>query len=302
MKYLIIGAGGTGGCIGGYLSKIGKDVSFIARGTHLKAIKEKGLIIHSLQNGEIKLENVKAYDSNEEFGKFDVIFICVKGYSLHEIISTIKKASHEKTIVIPILNALSTEKKLSKELSGITVLDGCIYIGAYISAPGVITQDIKIFRVVFGAKENTNVDMGLLYKIKLDLEQSGIEGVISDNISRDLFKKFSFTSAFAATGVYFDAMAGEFQKDGECRDMFILLLKELQKIAVVLNIKLDTDLVKENLVILSGFSLDTTASMQKDLKTGTNSEKDELIFNIVRIAEKYDIDIPNYRKIAESLK
>lgn len=302
MKYLIIGAGGTGGCIGGYLSSIGKDVSFIARGAHLKAIKEKGLIIHSLQNGDIKLENVKAYDSNEEFGKFDVIFICVKGYSLHEIISTIKKASHEKTIVIPILNALSTEKKLSKELYGITVLDGCIYIAAYISAPGVITQDIKIFRVVFGAKENTNVDMGLLYKIKLDLEQAGIEGVISDNISRDLFKKFSFTSAFAATGVYFDAMAGEFQKDGECRDMFILLLKELQKIAIVLNIKLDTDLVKENLSILSGFSLDTTASMQKDLKTGTNSEKDELIFNIVRIAEKYDIDIPNYKKIAESLK
>jgi 2-dehydropantoate 2-reductase len=302
MKYLIIGAGGTGGCIGGYLASSGKDVSFIARGTHLKAIKEKGLIIHSLQNGEIKLGNVRAYDSNEEFGKFDVIFVCVKGYSLHEIISTIKKASHEKTIVIPILNALSTEEKLSKELSGINVLDGCIYIGAYISAPGVITQGIKIFRVVFGAKDNTNVDMGLLYKIKLDLEQSGIEGVISDNISRDLFKKFSFTSAFAATGVYFDAMAGEFQKDGKCREMFILLLKELQKIAVVLNIKLDTDLVKENLVILSGFSLDTTASMQKDLKTGTNSEKDELIFNIVRIAEKHDIDVPNYKKIAEFLK
>ena len=302
MRYLIIGTGGTGGCIGGYLASSGKDVSFIARGKHLKAIKEKGLIIHSLEKGEIKLENVKAYDSNEEVGKFDVIFVCVKGYSLHETISTIKKASHEKTIVIPILNALSAQEKLSKELTGITVLDGCIYISAYISAPGEITQGIKIFRVVFGAKDNANVDMDLLYRIKSDLDQCGIEGVISDNISRDLFKKFSFTSAFAATGVYFDVMAGEFQKDGECRDMFILLLKELQKIAVVLNIKLDTDLVKENLVILSGFSIDTTASMQKDLKTGTNSEKDELIFNIVRIAEKYDIDIPNYKKIAEFLK
>lgn len=299
MRYLIIGTGGTGGCIGGYLASGGKDVTFIARGAHLKAIKEKGLIVHSSLKGEISVKNVKAYDGEEEFGKFDVIFVCVKGYSLYDAIPTIKKASHAKTIVIPILNALNVEEKLSKDLTGITVIDGCIYVSAYISAPGEITQGIKIFRVVFGARESEFVDMNLLDVIQSDLEESGIDGVISDNISRDIFKKFSFTSAYAATGAYFDAMAGEFQKDGECREMFISLLRELKKIAIALNIKLEADLVEENLIILAGLNSDTTASMQKDLKTGKSSEKDELIFNIVDIAEKYDINIPNYRKIAE---
>ncbi|MBU3159606.1 2-dehydropantoate 2-reductase [Clostridium frigoris] len=299
MKYLIIGTGGTGGCIGGYLESSGKDVTFIARGAQLKAIKKNGLIVHSTLKGEINMKNVKVFDGYEEFGKFDVIFLCVKGYSLEGTISTIKKASHEKTIVIPILNALNAEEKLSKVLNGIIVLDGCIYVGGYISAPGEITQTIKIFRVVFGARENTNVDMNLLYKVQLDLEEAGIDGVVSDNIRRDIFKKFSFTSAYAATGAYYDASAGEFQNDGECRKMFVLLLKELQKIAIVLNINLDTDFVDENLVILGGFSSDTTASMQKDIKKGKSSEKDELIFNIVNIAEKYDIDLPNYKKIAK---
>ncbi|MCB2358156.1 ketopantoate reductase family protein [Clostridium estertheticum] len=298
MKYLIIGTGGTGGCIGGYLASGGKDVTFIARGDHLKAINKNGLIIHSTLKGEINLKNVKAFDGGGELGKFDVIFLCVKGYSLNETISIIKKASHAKTIVIPILNALSAGEKLLEDLKGITVLDGCIYVGGYISAPGEITQTIKIFRVVFGARKNIKVDKDLLYKIQLDLEESGIDGIISDNIRCDIFKKISFTSAYAATGAYYDAAAGEFQKDGECRRMFILLLKELQKVAIALNIKLDTDFIDENLAILSGFSSDTTASMQKDIKTGKSSEKDELIFNIVNIAEKYGIGVPNYRKIA----
>ncbi|MBX4264899.1 ketopantoate reductase family protein [Clostridium estertheticum] len=299
MKYLIIGTGGTGGCIGGYLTSGGKDVTFIARGDHLKAIKENGLIIHSTLKGEINLKNVKAFDGGEELGKFNVIFLCVKGYSLNETISIIKKASNEKTIVIPILNALNAGEKLSEALTGVTVLDGCIYVGGYISAPGEITQTMETFRVVFGARENIKVDMNLLNKIQLDLEESGIEGIISDNIRRGIFKKFSFTSAFAATGAYYDAAAGEFQKDGECRRMFILLLKELQKIAIALNINLDNDFIDENLIFLSGFSSDTTASMQKDIKTGKSSEKDELIFNIVNIAEKYGIGVPNYKKIAK---
>lgn len=174
---------------GGYLANNGKDVTFIARGVHLKAIKENGLIIHSSRKGEMKLINVKACHGDEELGKFDVIFVCVKGYSLYETTPTIKKASHAKTIVIPILNALNAQEKLSKVLSDITILDGCIYVGGYISAPGEITQTMKTFGVVFGARDNIKVDINILHKIQLDLEEAGIDGIISDNIRRDIFKK-----------------------------------------------------------------------------------------------------------------
>ncbi|WP_010233558.1 ketopantoate reductase family protein [Clostridium arbusti] len=299
MKYLIIGTGGTGGCIGGYLAKGRKDVIFIARGAHLRSMKEKGLILHSTKDGDIKLKNVKAYDGSEELEKFDVIFVCVKGYSIDDIIPTIRKTSHEKTIVIPILNTLTAGEKLAAALPDITVLDGCIYVSGYVSAPGEITQGDMIFRIVFGPMENTKVDMNLLGKIQADLEECHIEGVISDNIKRDTFRKFSFTSALASTCVYFDVVVGEVQKKGKYRDMFISLLKELEELADMSKIKLTCNLVEENLNILVGLAPDITASMHKDIKKGKKSEKEELIFDVVRIAKKYGVSVPSYSKIAE---
>ena len=79
-KYLIIGTGGTGGAIGGYLAKAGKDVTFIARGTHLKAIKEKGLRIIRPKD-EFVISPAQAFDFESYSGNPDVIFVCVKGYS-----------------------------------------------------------------------------------------------------------------------------------------------------------------------------------------------------------------------------
>ncbi|WP_244272708.1 ketopantoate reductase family protein [Natronincola peptidivorans] len=295
---MILGTGGTGGCIGGYLAASGKDVTFIARGQHLKAMKENGLLIHSSLRGKIHLKKVKAFDSQETLEKYDVIFVCVKGYSLHEIVPLIAKTSHKKTVVIPILNTLNASEKLQKALPGINVLDGCIYVSAFISTPGEITQGIKIFRVVFGPKEDTDIDNNLLLQIQEDLLESGIEGILSNNMRRDIFKKFAFTSACAATGAYYDVKAGEMQKEGKYNNTFLALLKELQLIANALNIQLDCDLIEESLQILAGLASDTTSSLQKDMKLGGNNEKSELIFDIVRIAEKYGVDVPYYQKIA----
>ncbi|MBV7273447.1 2-dehydropantoate 2-reductase [Clostridium sp. PL3] len=300
MKYLILGTGGTGGCIGGFLANNAKNVTFIARGAHLEAIKEKGLVVHSFENGEIELKNVKAHSGDEEFEKVDVIFVCVKGYSMNEAIPVIRKAAHKNTIVIPILNTLSAGEKLGAALPDIIVLDGCIYISAYISAPGEITQGIKIFRLVFGPRENTKVDMNLLKKIQEDLAKSSIDGVLTDNIKCEIFKKFSFTSAYASTGAYYDVVAGEIKKEGKYREMFIALIKELQKVAEALNVKLSDSFIRDNLDILDGLTSDTTASLQKDIKAGKKDERDELIFDVVRIAHNYGVEVPNYSKISRN--
>lgn len=299
MRYLILGTGGTGGCLGGYLESCGKDVTFIARGAHLQAMREKGLIIHSSRKGDINIRDVKCSDGSDDIGIFNVIFVCVKGYSIHEIIPIVKKASNSKTIVIPILNTLTAAQKLKEKLKGLNILDGCIYVSGYVSAPGEITQGEMLFRVVFGPMTNEKVDMGLLERIKKDLNECKIDAVISKDIKKDTFKKFSFTSPLASIGAYLDVNVGEIQSDKKYRDMFIRLLKELENVAKVLNIKFTEDLVEENLEILDGLDSSITASMHKDIKSGKQSEKDELIFDVVRIAEKNGIEVPGYKKIAE---
>ena len=135
MKYLIAGTGGVGGSIAGFLSLAGKDVTCIARGAHLQSIQTNGLKLKSDLKGEHTLQ-IKATTAEEFKGKADVIFVCVKGYSVDSITELIKRASHEKTVVIPILNVYGTGPRIQRLVPGVTVLDGCIYIVGFVSGTG----------------------------------------------------------------------------------------------------------------------------------------------------------------------
>ena len=122
LKYLIAGTGGVGGSIAAFLSLSGKDVTCIARGEHLAAIRGNGLQLHSDLKGEHCLK-VAAFTAEEFQGKADVIFVCVKGYSVDSITELIKRASHERTVVIPILNVYGTGPRIQRLVPGVTVLD-----------------------------------------------------------------------------------------------------------------------------------------------------------------------------------
>lgn len=145
MKYLVIGVGGTGGAIAAYLTKAGIDTTLIARGDNLSALRENGITL-SLDNNEYT-NAVKAFDMNgfENAVKSgaalspDVIFVCVKGYSITDTIPFIKSVSKPETVVIPILNIYGTGRHMQKELPSLTVTDGCIYVSSSLVSPGKIT-------------------------------------------------------------------------------------------------------------------------------------------------------------------
>ena len=124
-KFLIIGTGGVGGSIAGFLALAGKDVTCIARGKHLEAIREKGLHLKSDLKGEHYLP-VKACTAEEYNEQTDVIFVCVKGYSINSIQDVLERASHQDTLVIPILNVYGTGPRIGRLVPRVTVLDGCI--------------------------------------------------------------------------------------------------------------------------------------------------------------------------------
>ena len=224
MKYLIAGTGGVGGSIAGFLSLAGKDVTCIARGAHLQAIQKDGLKLKSDLKGEHTLV-IPTMNAEEFNGKADVIFVCVKGYSVDSITELIKRASHEKTVVIPILNVYGTGPRIQRLVPGVTVLDGCIYIVGFVSGTGEITQMGKIFRLVYGAHKGT------------------------------LGRK--------------------------------------------LGVEFPEDPVSYNLKVIDKLDPDSTASMQKDLARGHESEIQGLLFDMIAAAEEQGIDIPTYRMVAE---
>ena len=297
MRYLVIGAGATGGCIAGYLHKAGKKVTLIARGTNLKEIQKNGLRIKTI-NGMIHEKNMDVIDEERYQGKADVIFVCVKDYSLMQVLTLIQQASHQNTVVIPILNVYGTGERLSRVLPSCDVLDGCIYIAARKVADGVYQQKGEIFRIVFGRRDGDIQDDRLI-QIQQDLKESGILPILSKHIKRDAFQKYSFVSAMAASGAYLDANAGAFKYDQISRRLFISCVKEIDSLANAMGISFQVDIVKENLKIMDNLLDDFVSSMQNDLVEGRETEMDGLVFEVVRLGEKYQVPVPQYMKIAK---
>ena len=309
LKYLIAGTGGVGGSIAAFLALAGKDVTCIARGEHLAAIRENGLQLHSDLKGEYALR-VPAYTAEEYTTlvstsadyKADVIFVCVKGYSVDSITELIKSAAHEHTVVIPILNVYGTGPRIQRLVPGVTVLDGCIYIVGFVSGRGEITQMGKIFRLVYGAHRSTIVSRETLEAVQRDLQESGIKADISDDIDRDTFVKWSFISAMAVTGAYYDVPMGEVQKPGEVRNTFIGLSQESAALGRKLGIAFKEDIVEYNLKVIDKLAPESTASMQKDMAKGHQSEVQGLLFDMITAAEEQGIGVPTYRMVAEKFK
>ncbi|MEN6349604.1 MAG: 2-dehydropantoate 2-reductase [Syntrophomonas sp.] len=298
MKYLVIGAGGTGGSIGGFMTEAGKDVTLIARGRHIKAIQENGLKMETTCKGNYTVYPIKAADMDHYNEQPDVIFNCVKEYSLVDTVPFIKRIAHKDTVVIPIQNIYGTGGRLQELLPDLLVTDGCIYIAAEIKEPGVILQTGDIFRVVYGVRKPEEY-RPILERAAADLRDSGITAIVSDNIKRDALQKFSYVSPMAACGAYYDIDAGAAQQEGKVRDTFIALMREINVLAAAMGICFAVDVIETNLKILDSLSPSASTSMQRDIKQGKNSEMDGLIFEVVRLGKKYGVPLSTYEIIAE---
>lgn len=301
MKYAIIGAGGTGGILGFYMTKAGKDVTLIARGRHLAAMQESGLAVEKMWDGTTETIPVKAADMDHYSERPDVILVCVKGYSLEDTIPFIQRVANPSTIVIPVLNIYGTGAKMQEKLPNLLVTDGCIYVSANIKEPGVLIQHGKILRVVYGVREKEEYDPRL-EEIKQDFDVNGIDGVLSENIRRDALEKFSYVSPIGAAGLYYHATAADFQREGEEREAFKTMIREITALAEAMGVPFERDMVEVNLKILSTLASEATTSMQRDVMDGKSSEIDGLVYEVVCMGERYHVPVPMYEKVAEKLK
>ena len=301
MNYLIIGTGGVGGSIAGFLALAGKEVTCIARGKHIENICNYGMHLKSDLKGEHYLK-VNACTTEEYQGKADVIFVCVKGYSIDSVKEVIERASAPHTLVIPILNVYGTGPRIGRLTPEVTVLDGCIYIVGFVSGEGEITQMGSIFRLVFGARPEQGVSQERIEAIAEDVRSCGIKVDVSDDINRDTFIKWAFISAMACTGAYHDVPMGEVQHEGEVRDTFIGLSRESAEIGHKMGISYPEDPVSYNLKVIDKLDPHSTASMQKDLARGHASEIQGMLFDMIDLGERLGISMPTYQKVAQKFK
>ena len=141
----------------------------------------------------------------------------------------------------------------------------------------------------------------MLEEIARDLKDSGIEGGISDNIRQDALQKFSFVSPMAACGLYYDVKAEAMHKEGEQRDTFIALVKEVEALAKAMDITFPVDIVANNLTILDNLAPGASTSLKRDVDAGKKSELDTLLFQVVRLGKQLGVATPWYDEVARKM-
>lgn len=305
MKYLVIGAGGTGGSIGAYMARAGKDVTILARGEHLRAMKAQGLT--TKMGKESWSVPVRAVEEIDYQDSPDVIFVCVKGYSLDSIVPLLERVARAHTVIIPILNIYGTGRELQKRLPNLRITDGCIYIAAQKERPGVIFRSGDIFRVVFGLRKDASPElrselMPILKEVEQDLREAEILPILSDFVERDCLQKFSFVSPMAALGAAYGYIGGDYHKEGRAREQFVMLVKEIEALSHAMQADLPGNIVEINLKIMDDLAAGATASMQRDIAEGKPSEVDGLVYQVCRYGKEFGVSMPGYEMVAGILK
>ena len=149
MRIAVVGAGGVGGGFGVALAKAGAEVTFLARGAHLAAMKSAGLKVQG-GRGESHLVPTRATDNPAEIGEVDYVLFCVKLWDVESAGAHIKPLIGANTAVIPLQNGVDAAERLIPILGNNAVMGGVAQISASITAPGVITQVGTFMRMIFG--------------------------------------------------------------------------------------------------------------------------------------------------------
>ena len=299
MKIAIFGTGAVGGYFGGRLAQAGKDVTFIARGTHLDAIVENGLQVQSI-NGDFIVHPVKAADRPENIGIVDLVLCCVKSWQVSEAASAIRLLVGPETLVIPIQNGVEAHSILSQELGVEHVLPGLCRLISMVEAPGLIRHAGADPYFTFGELDGRLSQRTEIVAKEL-ADAKGLTVEVSRKIIPDLWKKFMLIAPWGGVGAITRSPIGMFRRLPETRKMLIKSIQEMFDVAHANGVKIEKGAVDATIAFIDQLPPDGTASMQRDIMEGRPSELNEQCGAVVRYGKKGGIQTPVNRMIYHSL-
>ena len=298
MKIVVMGTGGVGGYFGARLSKAGNDVGFIARGAHLKAIKEKGLKILS-ELGEININSLIASDNPSDFEIPEIILFCVKTYDMEVSTNLIKPIVGSDTVVIPLLNGISHFEIMKKILGEDKVIGGIAAISALIEEPGVIRHNSTMQMLKFGEFDKTISSR--IKNFQNACEKAGINNSIPENIEIDLWQKFILICTLAGANCLTRLSLGLCRKNSATLNLMKEIATEVITIAHAENVPLPSNQLEIIMDQLYKLPDGMKASTLPALENGEKLEISALHGTILKFGEKNNIDTPMNRAVFAAL-
>lgn len=289
MNIVIYGTGGVGGYFGARLAQAGNNVTFIARGKHLEAIKEKGLRLKSFK-GDYKVYPASVTSNISEVADIDLILVCVKTWQLVDVAKEIKPVLLPETMVISLLNGVENSDVLCASIDKKHVLGGLCKIISFIEDYGVINHVSYEPTIVFGELYNKKT------KRALQLEQlflnAGFTTKLAENIQQEIWTKFLYISTVSAIGALTRATIGEMIAIPQIKEIMYQTAREIISIAKAKGVNLSEDTIDKQFQIIESQPYNATSSLQRDVLEGRPSELEAQNGTIVKMGIKLGIPTP----------
>jgi len=299
MKIAVMGSGGLGGLYGARLAHAGCDVTFVARGAHLAAMKSGGLLIENEALGNLHLPKVNVTEDPATIGRADLVIIAVKLWGTEAAARAVKPIVGPETAVLSLQNGVTKDDILRREFGEKAVMGGVAYVATHIARPGVIHQNGPLQRLVFGEYDGRR--SARAEALLAALLKAGIQAELSTDIRRTLWEKYSFLVGLSGTTATMRMPIGAVRSNSQTRAFLFEILKETVAVGRALGVSLPENYAEDRLAFADSVPATMTSSMHHDLERGNPLEVEWLSGGVVQLGEKAGVPTPANRAVWDIL-
>ena len=282
MRIAVMAAGGVGGYFGARLAQAGHDVAFIARGRHLAAIRERGLVVKSAA-GDIHVANAVASDDPGSLGEFDVVLFAVKLWDTETAAAAIRPLLAGGGFVIPFQNGVESIERIGAVVGAAQVMGGVAYIAATIAEPGVIAHTGQMARLRFGPVLREQEAAAQSFREACN--GAGIDAELVADIHRAVWEKFVFLAAMSGVTSATRQPIGAIRSDADLRACLEDAMREAWTVGRSRAIALADDFIAQQMAFADGLPAEMKSSMLNDLVAGNRLEAPWLSGAVARMAK-----------------
>lgn len=302
MKIGIIGIGAVGGYIGAMLCKSKEKVYVIGKGEAVNLIKENGFALRSEAAGNfVTFPTLVTGDANEA-GVMDIVFVCVKGYSLKAAAKAISPMVDDHTLVVPIINGVNGGSKLYSYLGKGKVAEAVMYISSKIEADGVIKHTSKNTKIVISSNRSHPIHKRYLEKVYNVLTKADIMCEVRKDAEAAAWNKYVFNCAFNVTDSYYDVKVKGILEDRMKFETFCNVVKECEEVGRAKGIDLHKDIYENSINNLKKLSRKSISAMHRDVALGKKFELELFCGDLCRMGRDVGVPTPYTQKAYEKLK
>jgi 2-dehydropantoate 2-reductase len=288
MRFLVVGAGSTGGYFGGRLAQAGRDVTFLVRPNRADSLRQNGLEIVS-PHGDLKL-HPKLVTAGHVERAYDAVILAVKAYTLDAAMDDLAAAMGPETMILPVLNGMKHVDTLTARFGDQALIGCACKIAAMVDDQGRIVQLSPIQEIVYGEMDGS--DSARTKLLDEQMRSAGFDARLSRTIARDMWEKWVLLATAGAINCLMRGNLGEVQAAIGGAALMVRLLDEVTAVVRAVGVAPSEAFLLDTKASLLQPGSKLTTSMYRDLQRGAPIEAEQIVGDLVARAQRAGIDVP----------